>query len=273
MLLPTVLTLWIIVKAYEFIDNAFAEPINRGIRYVMYEATPHWAVLTKAFEPEEDMVAMEMIRRRSLPFRKRLSEEALEAQVSGDLRKQNIQEWWDDWWLGAMDLIGIFVAIISVYFVGRLLGGFFGRRLYKRLERAFVSLPVFKQVYPSVKQVVDFLFGQDKKEMQFKRVVLVEYPRKGLWSIGLQTGSAMTSVSAAAGDSVTVFIPSSPTPFTGYTISVPRGEVLELPLTIDEALRFTISGGVLMPDRQLPPGTQPLTVQQPGSPPRNASKE
>ena len=83
---------------------------------------------------------------------------------------------------------------------------------------------------------------------------MVEYPRKGIWSIGLVTGSPMSSmeteITRQAGPSITVFIPSSPTPFTGYTITVPRDSVVELPITIDEALRFTISGGVLVPAHQ-----------------------
>ena len=262
-LLPTILTLWIVVKAYEFVDNAIAEPINRGIRYVLYEATPHWKVLGDAFEPTEEEVGREFMRRKAEPFRK----EPTKPAVIGDLRKQNIQDWWDDWWLGAMDLIGLFVAIIAVYFAGRLLGGFFGRSIYRRVERAIITLPVFKQVYPSVKQVVDFLFGQDKNEMQFKRVVLVQYPRKGIWSVGLLTGSAMKSVNETAGESVTVFIPSSPTPFTGYTISIPRTEIREIPISIDEALRFTVSGGVLMPDHEtLPPGVNASQIQQPPTP-------
>jgi uncharacterized membrane protein len=82
-------------------------------------------------------------------------------------------------------------------------------------------------------------------------VVIVEYPRKGIWSLGLMTGETMRVIEAVAGvECVTVFIPSSPTPFTGYTLTVPRDSVIELPISLDEALRFVVSGGVLVPPSQ-----------------------
>jgi uncharacterized membrane protein len=152
-----------------------------------------------------------------------------------------------------MNFIGLVVAILAVYIAGRLLGGFLGRRIQGRVESLLTSIPVIKQIYPSVKQIVDFLI-RDEKKIQFNRVVMVEYPRKGIWSIGLVTGNPMKSMQAEiapqAGPSITVFIPSSPTPFTGYTITVPRNSVIELPISIDEALRFTISGGVLIPSHE-----------------------
>lgn len=262
-LLPTILTLWIAVKAYQFVDDAIAEPINRGIRQLMAKSTPHLILFREAFEPTDEDVRIERAKHADEPVRQRPGED----QVRKKLRKDNVEAWWGSRWFGAMDLIGIVVAIVAVYFTGRLLGGFVGRRIYRRVERGIVSLPVFKQVYPYIKQVVDFLFGEERP-IEFKRVVLVEYPRKGLWAVGLLTGPAMRTVSQTAGDSVTVFIPSSPTPFTGYTISVPKSEVYDLPITIDEALRFTVSGGVLLPDRQaLPPSVGPGEVRQPPTPP------
>ena len=260
-LLPSVLTLWIIVKAYQFVDDTIAEPINAGVRWVILQATPHLDILD-GFEPTEDQIAAE--RRRIRETGRPTPEDAI---LITALTRENIREWWEGFALGFLDLIGIMVAITIVYFAGRLLGGFFGRRVYRRVEKALISIPVVKQVYPYVKQVVDFLFGEDKP-LEFKRVVLVEYPRKGIFSIGLLTGSALKSVSQKANiDSVTVFIPSSPTPFTGYTITIPRSEALDLPISIDEALRFTISGGVLMPDREtLPPGVDPTRIEQPGTP-------
>ena len=83
-------------------------------------------------------------------------------------------------------------------------------------------------------------------------VVAVQYPRAGIWSIGLRTGRPMPTVQRAVGDRlVTVFIPSSPTPVTGYVIQVPVSDVIDLNMTIDEALRFTISGGVIQPGARL----------------------
>lgn len=262
-LLPTVLTLWLLVMAYQFVDNAIAEPINRGIRLGMAEATPHWATLRRQFEPGAEAIALERARRESEALRTPPTDQ----QIIEHLRLRNIEAWWGSWWFGVMDLIGVIVAIIMVYFAGRLLGGYFGRRIYRRVESTIVSIPGVKQVYPYVKQIVDFLFGEDR-QAGFERVVIVEYPRRGIWSIGLLTGASMKTIADRAGDSVTIFIPSSPTPFTGYTITVPRQEVFDLPITIDEALRFIVSGGVLLPANQtaiLPAGrTGP--VMQPAAP-------
>ena len=117
-----------------------------------------------------------------------------------------------------------------------------------------LRIPMIRSLYPNIKQVTDFLFGD--RQIEFGGVVAVEYPRKGIWSLGLLTGPAMKTISehAAAGEYVTVFIPSSPTPITGYTITVSRSSIIELTLSIDEALRFTISGGVIKPPSE---GGQP----------------
>lgn len=242
-LLPTVLTLWIVVKAYQFVDQAIAEPINGGMRLAMNNLAPYWQPIRTAFDPSETEVVEAMAEAGN----KAPTKEVMIVR----LRTQNIQLWWAERWY--MDLIGLVVAIVGVYVAGRLLGGFLGRSVYRRVERLITSLPVFKQVYPYVKQVVDFLFSSDDKQLKFSRVVMVEYPRKGAWSIGFLTGRAMKSVSANAPggtESVTVFVPSSPTPFTGYAVNVPITDVVELPITVEEAVRFVVSCGVLIPATQ-----------------------
>ncbi|MDG2031822.1 MAG: DUF502 domain-containing protein [Phycisphaerales bacterium] len=247
-LLPTVLTLWILVKAYEFIDVTIAQPINGGIRFVMAQATPHLELFQKNFDPSEVAIEKELARLKS--------EEAANvtmASVTKQLRTNKIMTWWQARWY--MNFIGIIVAILAVYIAGRLLGGFLGRRIQGRLERLLTSIPLIKQIYPYVKQVVDFLISDDKP-LKFNRVVMVEYPRKGLWSVGLVTGEPMRVVqdhiTGVEGPGITVFVPSSPTPFTGYTITVAKDSLIEIPISIDEALRFTISGGVLIPSHQAP---------------------
>ena len=229
-LLPTVLTLWIVFKAYQFVDHQIAKPINAGLQLAVVKAARLWEPLQKQFG-------------------------------SADAIAGNVEAWWNDRWY--MRFIGLIVAIVAVYIVGRLLGGFFGRQIYRKIETVITTLPIFKQVYPHVKQIVDFLFSDDKRT-KFNRVVMVQYPRKGVWSIGFLTGNTLRSIADRAGDAVTVFIPSSPTPFTGYTITVPRCEALEVPISVDEALRFTISGGVLVPSHQvIEPQDTPAVLSPP----------
>lgn len=244
-LLPSVLTLWIVVKAYQFVDNTIAEPINSSVRAAMINGTKVWQPLRTTFEPTDAEVNEKW---RALPATGQT--EVGKTRVRGELRAAAVNEWWAERWY--MDLIGIAVAIIAVYVAGRLLGGYFGRKLYRRIEALIVSLPIFKQVYPSVKQVVDFLFAGERT-VKFSRVVALEYPRKGIWSVGFMTGASMKDIGKHAGDCVTVFIPSSPTPFTGYTITVKTEDLIDLPITVEEALRFVVSGGVLLPERQTPP--------------------
>ncbi len=238
-LLPTVLTLWIIVQAYRFVNKTIADPINDGLKWSLVQLASAWSPLQLAFDPSEEL--LEDV------YRMRLGLETRQ-QVRADLRNETIEQWWDERWY--MRFIGLIVAIIAVYIAGRLLGGFFGRRIYRKLEGAITTVPVVKQVYPYVKQIVDFLFS-DERPQKFSRVVIVQYPRKGIWSVGFLTGNAMKSIVRESGDAVTVFIPSSPTPFTGYTIVVKRSEVIEIPLTVDEAIRYAVSAGVLVPDQQL----------------------
>jgi uncharacterized membrane protein len=290
-LLPSVLTLWIVVKAYQFVDTAIAEPINRSVRITINQASPHWGPLQEQFEPSSarlhaeiadraverrlvdrerirHQLRIEMLRQQQeegtynpdsppVPTDDEVNERIAEHQdviralnyssIRTELRQRQINDWWTARWY--MNLIGLVIAIIAVYVVGRLLGGFFGRHIYRKLEAVLTSVPVFKQVYPYVKQVVDFLFSEEQP-IKFNRVVVVEYPRKGIWSVGFLTGPTLRSIAEHSGQSVTIFIPSSPTPFTGYTITVPQEDVIEVPISVEEAIRFALSGGVLIPDHQ-----------------------
>ena len=82
----------------------------------------------------------------------------------------------------------------------------------------------------------------------------IPYPRKGIWSLGLVTGAGFSHIGQAAKEEfLTVFIPSSPTPITGYVVHVKKGDAIDLPISIEEALRFTVSGGVIVPDHQALP--------------------
>jgi len=145
-----------------------------------------------------------------------------------------------------LHLLGFVIAVIFVYFLGYFLASFIGRSAWRSAESLITRVPLIKQVYVNIKQVTDFLFSE--RRVEFSGVVAAQYPRRGLWSIGLATGPPLRAIQRVSeNDLVTVFIPSSPTPVTGYVITVPREDVIELEMTIDEALRFTISGGVLKP--------------------------
>jgi uncharacterized membrane protein len=242
--LPSALTLWLFVKAYQWVDSAIAQPINNGLQWCIVRLMDVWPQLASFADLQATETKLESLRKAAghVP-----SDPSHDATLIALWRDGVVQSWWDDHWY--IHIIGLIVAICAVYTAGRLVGGYIGRMLYRYLERLITSIPVVKKIYSWVKQVVDFLFSNDQA-IKFNRVVAVEYPRKGIWSVGFQTGESMKSISTRSGDSVTVFIPSSPTPFTGYTITIPRSDLIELPISVEEAIGFAVSGGVLRPDHQ-----------------------
>ena len=207
--LPTVLTVMIIIYLFRFVHNYMGVYINAGVIHLLTMLRKDWTDT----------------------------------------------ELWHVWRVEHRYLqgIGFVLAIVGIYFVGRFVASFVGRSLWRLIEKALMRAPVVRQIYPNIKQVTDFFLTERK--VDFSRVVAVEYPRKGIWSLGLVTGSGMRTLAEALdSDLLTVFIPSSPTPVTGYTIVVRRDEVIDLPFSIDEALRFTFSGGVVIPPAQRLPG-------------------
>ena len=140
--------------------------------------------------------------------------------------------------------IGFLLFIFLILLAGFLATKFIGRKIYPRIEKWFSRLPLINKIYPSLKQIVLFVLAQ--KEFGFKKVVLVEYPSKGLWSVGFITNEEFKKVNEALqSEVVSVFIPSSPGPLTGYVIFVPKTNLRFPDIAISDALKIIISGGVV----------------------------
>ena len=135
--------------------------------------------------------------------------------------------------------------------LGALLASYVGKRLWRRIEKGIMNTPFLRRVYPYVKQVTDFLLAQEEEgNLSFSRVVAVEYPRKGIWSIGFVTGSGLKKITQSVQkEFLTVLVPNSPTPVTGYVIIVHKEQTIALEMTIEEAVRFAVSASVVAPDR------------------------
>ncbi|MDY6913726.1 MAG: DUF502 domain-containing protein [Planctomycetota bacterium] len=212
--LPTLITVMILIYVFKFVDSYLGKYMNVGVQWLVVQAGAA----------------------RTTPFSWRGPDKAWDV----------VKAAWQDYHLG---WIGFTLAIAGIYIVGRFVASFVGRGLWKLVDQTLYRTPVIRQVYPHVKQVTDFLLSE--KKLEFSRVVAVEYPRKGIWSVGLVTGPGMRKLcTQISKDLLTIFIPSSPTPVTGYTITVRRDDVIDLPISIDDALRFTVSGGVIMPVSQ-----------------------
>lgn len=143
------------------------------------------------------------------------------------------------------DVIGLFIALLIIFFIGVIITTVAGKSLKHYWERTLSSLPLVKMIYPYAKQLTEFIFNENKT-LEFKSVVIVEYPRKGIYSMGFPTGEF--NVPELNKNKMTVFIPSSPTPVTGYTIIVDTSDVIQISMTVEEAVRFCITGGVIKPD-------------------------
>jgi len=152
--------------------------------------------------------------------------------------------------VAAGDILAVMIVLGVAIFVGAMAASFIGRRVIRGAEHLLLKVPFIKVIYPYVKQVTDFVLSE--KKVAFRTVVAVPYPRKGLYSLGFVTGQGWRSIREATGqDMVQVFIPSSPTPVTGYVAFVRRDEIIELPITVDQALRFSISAGVIVPPKEI----------------------
>ena len=139
--------------------------------------------------------------------------------------------------------------ILALYLLGKFLAAGLGRVLYNLFEALITRLPIIRNVYSSVKQVTDFVFSE--REVEFNRVVAIEYPRKGIWSLGFVTGESMLDIRSAANEPVlTVLMPTSPMPATGFTVTVLRSEAIDVNLTVDQAIQFIVSCGVVIPKHQ-----------------------
>lgn len=212
--LPTLLTLSVFLWLFTKLNDYIGKYINIGLYWVIGKV---WLAVRDPAVPRP----------------------AVEAEI--EAFGETWLQWY--WW------VGFALAFVAIYIFGRFVGSFIGRAAWRTVESGFRKLPLVKQVYPSIKQVTDFLLSE--REFEVSRVVAVEYPSKGIWSLGLVTSSGLRGVADRVGEEMlAIFIPSSPTPFTGYTITVKRESVVDLPISIDEALRFTISGGVILPGGQ-----------------------
>ena len=140
--------------------------------------------------------------------------------------------------------------LLVLYLLGRFLAAGVGRFFWMQFERVINRLPLIRNVYSSVKQVTDFLFSE--REIEYTRVVAVEYPRKGIWTLAMVTGESLLDIRCAANEPVlSVLIPTSPMPFTGFTVTVRKSETVDLNITIDQAFQFIVSCGVVVPSQQV----------------------
>lgn len=143
--------------------------------------------------------------------------------------------------------IGVIITLLVIFLTGIFVANYIGSRLVVVWDAMISRIPLVRTVYMGVKQVTETLFTPGGQS--FRKVLLVEYPRRGLWSLAFQTGDSTPLVNKKLHqkDLVTIFIPTTPNPTSGFLIIVPRSEVIELDMSVEQALKFVISLGVVQP--------------------------
>jgi len=162
--------------------------------------------------------------------------------------------------------LGALLGFVILFVTGVVAANFFGQRLILAWEGLLARIPFVKSIYSSVKQVSDTLLSDQGNA--FRKALLVEFPREGTWTIAFLTGTPSPSIAPLLdGDYLSVYVPTTPNPTGGYFIIVPRDRVHELAMTVDDALKYIISMGVVAP--RAVSGAPPAAIP---APPNTASR-
>ena len=142
---------------------------------------------------------------------------------------------------------GIILAISILLLTGMMAANLFGRRLVDFWEAILNRIPLVRSIYNSVKQISTTILDSGSKS--FRKVVILQYPRKGVWSIGFLTNENVSAdLEGVDKKLVAVFVPTTPNPTSGFIIMAPREDITELDMTVEEGFKFIISMGVIIPD-------------------------
>tara|TARA_Y100000994_G_C15496603_1_gene361681 strand:- start:60 stop:680 length:621 start_codon:yes stop_codon:yes gene_type:complete len=140
-------------------------------------------------------------------------------------------------------MLGFILTIMSLFFLGLIISNVVGKKIYSYFETLLNSIPVVNKVYSSIKQIISTLSIDNKKS--FKKVVMIQYPRKGLWTIAMVTGE---STNKNKKEFYTLFVPSTPNPTTGYMIIISKEDVVNTDLSVEDATKVILSGGLVTPN-------------------------
>ncbi len=153
--------------------------------------------------------------------------------------------------LGSIPGLGVLIVAAFMLITGALVSNVAGRWMLKQWDGIFTRIPIVKSIYNSVKKVSDTLFSSNGNA--FRTALLIQYPRAGSWTIAFQTGTPTGEVATHLGtDFVSVYVPTTPNPTSGFFLMLPRADVVELDMSVDQALTYVISMGSVPPAAHLP---------------------
>jgi len=161
----------------------------------------------------------------------------------------------------SIPLLGMLFTFVVILFLGVIARHLLGGEFQRAWERLLSRVPVARSIYGGVKQLVEAIFASSGQSARFRRVVLVEYPRKGMYALAFTTGPARGIVQEITEEEViNCFVPTTPNPTSGFYLLIPEKELIEVALTVEDAFKLVMSAGLVTPD------TVPLT----GKPERKA---
>ena len=264
-LLPAMLTTFAFVFIIQFTTRYVTGPINSAIYWTLERNAIGWTVLEALdVDPlrEEFLAVYELTPelqslQESAGLRSSAFQEALESDREAKTSViYNLNQLAID---GAKlrvavkkaihPVVGLLVALLLLMVVGYLASGFLGRRVVAWFDRRLSQIPFIKWIYPYAKQFVEYFLSDS--ELEFDTVVAAPYPSPGVYCIAFVTSPGFRTLhDALGGKYVACFVPTSPMPMTGYTVFIEASRLIPLPISVDEALRTTISAGVLIPPNE-----------------------
>ena len=151
----------------------------------------------------------------------------------------------------ALPGLGLLILVVTLILVGAATAGFFGRLWARISEQILGRMPVIRNIYGAVKQILETVLAQQSKA--FREAVLVEYPRRGIWAIAFITGRTEGEVQNITEEECTnIFLPTTPNPTSGFLLFVPKKDLVHLDMNVEEAIKMVISGGIVTPPDRRP---------------------
>lgn len=141
--------------------------------------------------------------------------------------------------------LGVVLTVVVLLLTGVIAANLFGKQLVRAWEALLDRIPLVRSIYSAVKQLAETMFSDGKS---FRKVLLIEYPRKGSWTLAFQTSADVGEAQLKTGrDVINVYVPTTPNPTSGFFLMIPKEEVVELEMSVDEGLRMLISMGAIVP--------------------------
>ena len=161
----------------------------------------------------------------------------------------------------ALPGLGLVMLVLFLMLIGALTAGFLGKIWTRFSEQMLARMPVIRNIYSALKQILETILAD--QSAAFREAVLLEYPRRGIWAIGFITGRTQAEVqNITEEECINIFLPTTPNPTSGFLLFVPKKDLIPLSMTVEEAIKMVISGGIVTPPDHRPPEEQkiPLTA-------------